>query len=141
MESMSRNLDLMAKEIRETFTDFMLNHSKIDPPRAYGDELIGFTPDGDRSYAYLDDAGRKLQSALLDSYQRFYTTFQPLLEEQSDDVTSKMSKLNRIIVRTIEHRLTWCETTKQALDRALAALEDQLNLVKSIDQEQSRKAK
>jgi hypothetical protein len=139
METVSNNLDLMAKDIRDTLTDFMLNHSTIEPRRDYGDEVTGFTPDGDRSYAYLDDAGRTIQSALSEIYGRFYSTVGPLLEGQPDEVLSKMSKLNNVIVRTIEHRLTWCETTQQALDRALAALEDQLKLLKGVQEHRGGK--
>ena len=131
------NIELMAKEIKDTLTDFMLNHSKIEPRRFQ--EVSYFTPEGDRSYDFLDDAGRKVQSALSKSYGRFYSTLQPLLKDQSDDVLSKMSKLNEVLIRTIEHRLTWCENTQQALDLALLALEDQLKLLKAIYEEKSRK--
>jgi hypothetical protein len=87
----------------------------------------------------MDDAGRKVQSALSKSYGEFYSTLQPLLKNQSDDVLSKMSKLNEVIIRTIEHKLTWCGNTQEALDRALEALEDQLKLLKAICEEKSRK--
>jgi len=136
------DLDLMAKEIKDTFTDFMLNHSRIEPPhRPYhdGEEVICFTPEGDRSYDYLDDTGCKVQSSLSKSYGQYYSTLRPLLKDQSEDVLSKMSKLDEVIVTTIEHRITWCKNTQQALDRALAALDDQLILLKSIYEKKSRK--
>jgi hypothetical protein len=50
-----------------------------------------------------------------------------------------MSQLNEVLIRTIEHKLTWCENTQQALDLALVALEDQLKLLKAIYEEKSRK--
>ena len=137
METILNNIDLMAKEIKDILTDFMLNHSRIEPRRF--EEVTFFTPEGDRSYDFLDDAGRKVQSALSKSYGRFYSTLHPLLKDQADDVMSKMSKLNEVLIRTIEHRLTWCENTQQALDLALVALEDQLKLVKTIYEEKSRK--
>jgi len=137
METILNNIDLMAKEIKDTLTDFMLNHSRIEPRRF--EEVTFFTPEGDRSYDFLDDAGRKVQSALSKSHGRFYSTLHPLLKDQADDVMSKMSKLNEVLIRTIEHRLTWCENTQQALDLALVALEDQLKLVKTIYEEKSRK--
>ena len=131
------NIELMAKEIKDTLTDFMLNHSRIEPIRY--EEVCYFTPEGGRSYDYLDDAGRKVQSALSKSYGRYYTKLQPLIKDQSDDVLSKMSKPNKVLVRTIEHKLTWCENTQEALHLALVALEDQLKLVKAIYKEKSRK--
>jgi hypothetical protein len=137
METILNKIDLMAKEIRDTLTDFMLNHSRIEPPRY--EEVVYLTPEGDRSYASLDDAGGKVQSSLSKSYGRFTSTLHPLLKDQPDEVLSKMSKLNEVLIRTIEHKITWCENTKQALDLALVALEDQLNLVKAIYEEKSRK--
>jgi len=137
METLWNKIDLMAKEIKDTLTDFMLNHSRIEPPRY--EEVAFFSPEGDRSYDFLEEAGRKVQSSLSKSYERYYSTLQPLLKDQSDDVLSKMAKLNEVIVRTIEHRLTWCENTQKALDLALAALEDQLKLLKSVSEEKSRK--
>jgi hypothetical protein len=87
----------------------------------------------------LDDAGRKVQSSLLKSYGQFYSKLHPLLKGQSDDVLSKMSKLDEVLVGTIEHRITWCKNTQQALDRALVALEDQLKLIQTIYKEKARK--
>jgi len=130
VETTWNNIELMAKEIKDTLTDFMLNHSSIEPPRY--EEVAAFTPEGDRSYAFLDKTGREIQSALSKSYSRFYSTVNPLLKDRSDDVLAKMSQSDKVLSRTIEHRITWCENTQQALDLALAALEDQLKLVKSI---------
>jgi hypothetical protein len=130
-------IDRKAKEIKDTLTDFILNHSSIEPRRF--EEVTYFTPEGDRSYDFLDDAGRKVQSSLLKSYKRFTSTLHPLVKDQPEDVLSKMSKRNEVIMRTIEHKLTWCENTQQALDLALEALEDQLTLVKAICEEKSRK--
>jgi len=136
METILNNIELMAKEIGDTLTDFMLNHSRIEPRRF--EEVAFFSPEGDRTYDFLDDAGRKVQSSLSERYDRYYSTVQPLLKDQPDDVLSKMAKLNEVIARTIGHKLTWCENTQQALDLALAALEDQLKLLKSVYKEKSR---
>jgi len=137
METLLNTIDLMAKEIKDTLTDFLLNHSRIEPPRY--EEVASFTPEGDRSYDFLDDAGRKVQSSLSESYGRFTSTYHPLVKDQSDDVVSKMSKHNEVIIRTIEHRLTWCKNTQEALGLALEALGDQVKLVKAIYEEKSRK--
>jgi len=139
MATKLNNIDLMAREIRATLTDFMLNHSRIEPVRPYSDEVICFTPEGDRSYAYLDDAGRKVQSSLSECYDQFYSTLHPLLKGQSDEVLSKLEQLNEVVIRTIEHRITWSKNTQQALDRALSALEDQLKLMTTMDEKKSRK--
>jgi hypothetical protein len=131
VETALNNIDQMANEIKGTLTDFMLNHSRIVPPKLYIDEVCCLTPEGDRSYDFLDDAGYKVQSSLSKSYDLFYSTLIPLIKDPSEDVLSKMSKFNEIVVRTIEHRITPCGNTKEALHRALGALEGQLGLVKA----------
>jgi hypothetical protein len=137
METTWNNIDLKAKEIKDTLTDFMLNHSRIEPPRY--EEVAFFSPEGDRSYDFLEEAGRKIQSSLSKSYGEFYSTLHPLLKDQPGDVQSKMSKLNEVVTRTIEHKITWCKNTREALDLALGALEDQLKLAKAVYEEKSRK--
>jgi hypothetical protein len=137
MKTIWNNIDLMAKEIKDTLTDFMLNHSRIEPRRY--EEVYYCTPEGDRSYYSLDAAGFKVQSALSENYGRFYSTLHSLLKDQPDDVLSKMSQRNEVLIRTITHKVTWCENTQQALDLALVALEDQLKLVKAIYGEKGRK--
>jgi hypothetical protein len=129
MDTTWNDIELKAKEIKDTLTDFMLNHSRIEPPRI--EEVAFFSPEGDRSYDFLDEAGRKLQSSLSKSYGEFYSTLQPLLKDQSEDVLSNLAKLNVVLTRTIDHRITWCKNTREALDLALAALEDQLKLARA----------
>jgi hypothetical protein len=124
-------LDPRAKEIRDSLTHFMLNHSSIEPRKPY-DEIWYIDPEGDRYYAALDKVGMKMQSYLSECYGHFCSAFQPLLEDQPEDVLAKISKSKEVITRTIDHRLTHCESSKQALQTALAALEDQLNILKEI---------
>lgn len=137
METEWNNIERMANEIKDTLTDFMLSHSRIEPPRI--EEVAFFTPEGDRNYDFLDEAGRKVQSVLSKGYDRYYSTLQTLLKDQPDDVMSKLSRHDEVLRRTIEHRLTWCKNTRQALDLALAALEGQVELVKSAHEEKDGK--
>jgi len=127
---MANNLDLMAAEIKDTLTDFMLNHSYILPRNPF-EEVLLISPDGDRYYGDLDDPGRKLQAALTKDYYRFYALLCSLLRNQPEDVLSKLPKLHKILSRTIEHKLTWCGTTQEALDRALPALQEARDLLKA----------
>ncbi len=123
------DIELKLKEIKEVLTDFMLNHSSIGYERPQGDQVVCFSPEGDHSYDFLDDGGRKIQSALSESYGKYYASLQALVKDKPEDVLSKLSKLNEVVVRTIEHKFTWCKTTQQALDRAVAALDDQVKLL------------
>jgi hypothetical protein len=58
-----------------------------------------------------------------------------LLEDQPDEVLVKILKTKEVITRTIEHKLTFCENTKHALQLALEAFEDQLKAIKDICEE------
>ena len=115
----------------------MLNHSSIEPRKPY-DEIWYMSPEGDRYYAALDNVGMKMQSYLSECYGQFYFMLQSLSEDQPEDVLLKISKSKEAITRTIEHRLTFCDNTKQALHLALAALEDQLKIIKGISEEKFR---
>jgi len=112
----------------------MLNHSAIEPRKPY-DEIWYMSPEGDRYYAELDKVGMKMQAYLSECYGNFYSALHPLLENQPDEVLSKMLRSKEVITRTIEHKLTFCENTKLALQIALEAFEDQLKVIKDICEE------
>ena len=97
------------------------------------------SPEGDRYYAELDKVGMKMQSYLSECYSNFYSMLLPLLEDQPEDVLSKISKSKEVITRTIEHKLSFCENTKHALQLALVALEDQIKILKDSFEEKTRK--
>ena len=132
--ALSDYLDPRAKEIKDSLTHFMLNHSSIVPRKPY-DEIWYMSPEGDRYYAELDKVGMKMQSYLSECYSNFYSMLLPLLEDQPEDVLSKISKSKEVITRTIEHKLSFCENTKQALQLALEAFEDQLKTIKDLCEE------
>ena len=134
METILNYLEPRAQEIRDSLTHFMLNHSSIEPRKPY-DEIWYMDPEGDRYYAEFDRVGMKMQSYLSECYGQFYSMLQPLLEDQPEDVLSRISKSKEVITRTIEHRLTFCNNTKYALHLSLVALEDQLKILKNISEE------
>ena len=136
MGTMLDYLDPRVKEIKDSLTHFMLNHSSIEPRKPY-DEIWYIDPEGDRYYSDLDKVGMKMQSYLSECYGQFYSILYPLLEDQPEDVLLKISKTKEVITRTIDHRLTFCESSKQALNLALAALEDQLKIIKGIYEEKT----
>jgi hypothetical protein len=128
METTLNNLDLMATEIKDTLTDFLLNHSAIAPFNM--DEVFCFSPEGTRYYADMDIAGVKMQKSLSQRYGEFYSMVLTALKDQPEDVLSKISKSKDVITRAIEHRITPCDNTKQVLTLSLKALEEQLSILK-----------
>lgn len=131
METLWNYLEPRAKEIKDSLTHFMLNHSSIEPRKPY-DEIWYMDPEGDRYYSELDTVGMKMQSYLSECYGKFCSMFHTLLIDQPEDVLLKISKSKEVITRTIDHRLTFCDNTKHALQLALVALEDQLKTLKDI---------
>jgi len=126
-----------AKEIKDSLTHFMLNHSEIEARKPY-DEIWCIGPEGDRYYADMDKVGMRMQAYLSECYSHFCTAFQPLLEGQPEEVLTKIAKTQEVITRTIEHRLTHSESSKQALHVALKAFEEQLDILKKIYGESPR---
>jgi hypothetical protein len=136
LETVLNYLEPRANEIKDSLTHFMLNHSSIEPRKPY-DEIWYMSPEGDRYYAELDKVGVKMQSYLSECYGQFYSMFDTLLEDQPEDVLLKLSKSKEIITRTIDHRLTFCDNTKHALQLALEAFEEQLKIIKDIFEEKT----
>jgi hypothetical protein len=132
LEAILNYLEPRAKEIKDSLTHFMLNHSSIEARKPY-DEIWYMSPEGDRYYAELDKVGMKMQVYLSECYGHFYSMLLPLLEDQPEEVLSKISKSKEVITRTIDHRLTFCENSKHALHLALVAFEEQLNILKDIN--------
>jgi hypothetical protein len=130
-------LDAWSKELRDSLTHFLLNHSEIAPLNM--EEVYSMSPEGNRYYSDMDSVGTKMQSYLSECYDRFYSTIALVLEGQPEDVLSKMHKSKVLITRTIEHRLTFCDSSRQALDLALAALDGQVAVVKEIYKGQNQK--
>ncbi len=129
-------LDKSLKELQDSLTHYMINHSAIAPLNM--EEVYSMTPDGNRYYNDLDAVGTKMQAYLSECYAQFYSMIAPALEGQPDAVVSKMHKSKVLITRTIEHKLTFCNTSRQALELALAALDGQAAIVKEIYKEQKQ---
>jgi hypothetical protein len=132
MDPMVNHLQAMAKELRDILTHFMLMHSEIEARKPY-DEIWCMGPEGDRYYEDMSSRGTKLQAFLREEYELFYSTLLSLLCGQPEEVISKVSKANTVITRTIEHKLTFCESSRQALNVALAALDEQEKVLKELD--------
>jgi hypothetical protein len=137
LEAMIDYLDLRAKEIKDSLTHFMLNHSEIEARKPY-DEIWYMSPEGDRYYAELDKVGMKMQSYLSECYSHFYSMLCQIFNDQPDEILVNLLKSKEVIIRTIDHRLTFCENTKHALQLALAALDEQLKLLNDIYEENNR---
>jgi hypothetical protein len=129
--------EVRAQEIRDSLTHFMLNHSSIETRIA--EEQVCGGPEGDRNFADLDEVGIKMQSYLSLCYDQFFFGLQSFLKDIPRDKWDKLNKSSDVIIRTIEHSITFCQSSKQALQLALAALDDQMDILKWGVMEQKSK--
>ena len=127
-------IDRMAKEIQDSLTHFLLNHSEIEARKPY-DEIWCMGPEGDRYYEDMDAIGRKMQTYLKELYDQFFEILQGYMGYHTDEMFEKVKKSNVVLTRTIEHKLTFCESNKQALKVALEAFDVQLEALKGIPED------
>ena len=127
-------LDKMTNEIRDSLTHFLLNHSEIEARKPY-DEIWCMGPEGDRYFEDMDAVGRKMQGYLKELYNQFFEILQNYMGYQSDEVVENVGKAYTVMSRTIEHKLTFCESNKQALKAALDAFEVQVEALKGIPED------
>jgi len=131
-------LDLRTKELKDGLTNFMLVRSAISPRTP--EEVFAPCPEGDRYYMDMDAVGRKMQAYLKECYEQFCCMIDVVLEGQPDEILSKANKSKLSICRTIEHKLTFCTNCREALDLALAALDEQVRLAREIYKEKNPEA-
>ena len=116
-------MEAMIKELRDSLTHFMLNHSLIEARKPY-DEIWCMGPEGDRYWEDMDSRGRKMQAYLIEEYALFYKIVEDdYMMHMPDDVVILVEKAHDKISRTIEHKVTFCESSKQALKEALDSLD------------------
>ena len=139
MKTFDDYFDIRTKELKDGLTNFMLVRSSIAPRNP--EEVFAPCPEGDRYYMDMDAAGRKMQAYLSACYEEFCCSVDAILEGQPDSILSKMNKSKISICRTIEHKLTFCSNCREALDLALAALDEQVRLTKEIYKEKNPEPK
>ncbi|MEW6719384.1 MAG: hypothetical protein AB1346_02930 [Thermodesulfobacteriota bacterium] len=133
---MINHLEGMATEIRDILKYFMLNHSEIESLKPY-DEIWCMGPEGNRYYADMDSRGVLLQKFLREQYGLFFNALMEVLYDQPEEVQNKIRMSHTLITRTIEHKLTFCETSAQALNLATEALDGQIKILKHVKETQA----
>ena len=121
----------MTDEIRSSLSFFLMNHSEIEARKPY-DEIWCMGPEGDRYYEDMDSVGRKMQAYLKELYNQFFEILQNYMGYQTDEVVENVGKAYVVISRTIDHKLTFCESNRQALKAALEAFDVQMAALKGI---------
>jgi hypothetical protein len=127
MVNPSDYFEVMAKEIRDSLTHFMLNHSSIETRIAEEQVCVG--PEGDRNFANMDEVGIRMQSYLSLCYDRYFFALQTFLKDIPRDKWDKLNKSSNVIIRTIEHSITFCQSSKESLQLSLEALDEQMDIL------------
>lgn len=133
---MINHLEGMGTEIKDILKYFMLNHSEIESLKPY-DEIWCMGPEGNRYYADMDNRGVLLQKFLREEYTLYFASLMDVLYDQPEEVLNKVRMANTLILRTIEHKLTFAESSKQALGFATEALDGQLKILKHVKEIQA----
>jgi len=132
MRTVTDNLQEMASGIRGLLENLLLNHSSMYRWNKPGGPVVIISVRGDYAYQELGEAGRQIQAKLLEEYRCFHALLSVLLREQPKDSLKLLSESHSLLVQTIEQQQTWCKNTREALDKAVEALQTQLGLLKRL---------
>lgn len=130
MLTVTDNFQEMMREIKNLLENLFMNHSTIYRLIQPGDGVISVY--GNYAYRKLDEAGRQIQSKVLEKYHRFFELLKVLLKDLPTESLRHLSELNTVLIRTIEQQRTPCKNTKEAFSEAVKTLQDQLNLLRHL---------
>jgi len=133
MRTITDNLIEMSEDIQNLLNDLLMNYSSIYNINKSGDSIVIISPSGDYAYEELTEQGRQVQAELLEKYRRFHEVINVLLSNQPKDTLAELSKVNKILLNTIEqNNYTWCKKTTEELDKAVQALKMQCKLLNRL---------
>lgn len=133
MRTITDNLIEMSEDIQNLLNDLLMNYSSIYNINKSGDSIVIISPSGDYAYEELTEQGRQVQAELLEKYRRFHEVINVLLRNQPKDTLAELSKVNEILLNTIEqNNYTWCKKTTEELDKAVQALKMQCKLLNRL---------
>lgn len=132
MKTVTDELAEMADQIAGMLKTLLLEFSSLYQSQSDIGGVVFINGHGDRYYRKLSDAGRQVQSKLLEEYRRFSTLLKVLLREQPHDALRTLSEADRVVLDAIEQHSTWCHTTQEVLSKAVEALQEELALVKHL---------
>lgn len=130
MNTVYDNLKLMATEIKSKIEILILKYSGIKPINKPGDTYIFMSPLGNNAWSQLNAEGIRLQSELLEEYQRFSAIVKALLTKQSDKTLKVFGTYENMINSIIEqNEVTWYKNAEEAFGTALHALDTQIGFI------------
>lgn len=135
MNTLKDNLSEMARDIQVLLVELLMRHSTICDRDLNSGSAVVLTVHGDKTYKKLGVEGQRIQSRVLDAYKHFCALIKILLQDQTRSTIDEFSKLDEIVMNTIEQRVTWCVNVRDALNKAVEAIQNQLGLLDTLSDE------
>jgi hypothetical protein len=118
------NLSDIANAIKAKIEELMLKYSDLRYSNPSGDGIVFINAYGDYYWQKLPLDGQRLQSQILQEYNKYADILRVLTNPQTKDRINSFENNDKIIRKNIEQGgSTWCKTTKEALDETLTALD------------------
>lgn len=132
MRTVADELQETADQLTEMLWTLLLEHSSLVQREPQRGSLVFLNSQGDYCYRELSETGRRIQAKLLEEYGRLAALLKVLLREQPSDSQIAFYEADTVVLQTIRQQATDCTSTREALDSAVAALMDELNLVRYL---------
>lgn len=129
-KTFEKNLSDVANSIKTKIEDFLLNYSKLKYSDPSGDGIVVINASGYYYWQKLSLSGQRLQSQILQEYNKYADILRVLTNPQTKDRIKSFENNDKIIRKNIEQsRSTWCKTTKEAFEKTFQALDALHNLL------------
>ncbi len=132
MKTVSDAIRERVEGLRELLREFLLEHSGGLRDLNRADSSV-FIVGPSRSWADLDQDGRRLQSRLLEENRRLAALVRALLSNAPEDGSKELKQAQETLQGLIDQsHLTWVKTTAEAFTEAEEALDKQLELIANL---------
>jgi len=101
----------MAADIQSTMKDLLFHHSALYCWNTPDGPVAVISVNGNNAYQDLDQAGRRIQSKVLEDYRHFSHIVRALLHNQPNDILETLDQTDKVILAAIEQTgSTWRDT-------------------------------
>lgn len=139
MQSVTDSLRERAEEVKALLSKLLLEHSSL---RLRNHADIGIMmSNGDHVWNPLDQEGRRLQSQVIERYERLSNIIYALLRDQGEGARDEFVGHNAIITQVIERAgMTWQSEPRYYLEQAIKSLDMQVAQVGDLHDPSEGKA-
>ena len=122
-KTFEEHLSDVANSIKIKVEELLLEHSKLKYYNPSGDGIVFINASGNYNWQKLPLDGQRLQSQILQEYNKYADILRVLTVSQTKDRIKSFENNDKIIRRNIEQTgSTWCKTTQEIFGKTLQAL-------------------